>query len=77
MIGPLFVSRTIYGLGLSTPMSDIPVPSIPTADRIAEARRHIARARGALLTIWPNEGATHLYAAEAFEGLKRAEEVLT
>lgn len=76
------VPTSIHGLGLTIPMSSIPVPATsshpaqPVAIRIEEARRHIARARGALLLIWPNEGATHMHAAEAFDGLKRAEEAL-
>ncbi len=77
MTGPLFIPRTIYGLGLPLPMSDLPLPPPLTTERISEARLHLARAKNALLTIWPNGGATHMHAAEAFDGITKAIEALS
>lgn len=84
MIGPLFVSLTIHGLGLPLPMSRLPVPAaaveippVPVALRIEEARRHLSRAEGALLLIWPNRGETHQHAREAFDGIAKAREALS
>jgi hypothetical protein len=56
---------------------DVEAPTKTTTQRIEEARRHIARAEGALLLIWPNRGETHEHAREAFAGLDRAREALS
>lgn len=77
------VPTSIHGLGLTIPMSSIPVPATsslpaqPVAIRIEEARRHLARAEGALLLIWPNKGETHQHAREAFDGIAKAREALS
>jgi hypothetical protein len=53
------------------------LPTQLTALRIEEAKRHLHRARGSLLLIWPNGGSTHQHAADCFAGIDKALEALS